>query len=179
MIVVHELAHLKEPNHDKGFYSLYANTIEPAQHARLVSIDDPYWVSSIVASIGTDPYFRWHDSGDLQSSHHLDLIVQVCLATPDTMHWLPTREYALVKQWLMNHSEGLPANLTIRLSAMFIDKPVIVPTSLKGIPGVLVSNVHSSEPIGELCDAPSRDGKCGECRACWSRDVAAISYHIH
>jgi hypothetical protein len=42
---------------DKGNYRKYANNIEPAQHARLVSIDDPLWVDAMVVSIGTDAYF--------------------------------------------------------------------------------------------------------------------------
>jgi hypothetical protein len=47
---------------DKGNYRKYANNIEPAQHARLVSIDDPLWVDAMVVSIGTDAYFHDADS---------------------------------------------------------------------------------------------------------------------
>jgi len=164
----------------KGFYSMYANTIEPAQHARLVSIDDPLWVDSMVNLIGTDEYFRWLDSGDIQSVAMLRKIALVCEATPDCGHWLPTREYGMVKSYIAKFGV-LPRNLTIRLSAMFPDKPVAVPLSLRDIPGVTVSNVHSKGVAcaGQECEANKRGGKCGECRACWNRDVPVVSYQLH
>lgn len=162
----------------KGNYKLYQNNIEPAQHARLVSIDDELWVSSIVASIGTDTYFRWHDSGDLQSLAHLLKIVQVCVATPNCKHWLPTREYSMVKQFIADGGI-IPANLVIRLSAMYPDIPVKIPASLQGIDGIGTSEVHHHKPaIGQACIAPTQKGECRDCRACWARG-GAISYHMH
>ena len=37
-------------------------------------------------------FFRWHDSGDLQSIKHLRLIVNIARLCPDIKFWLPTRE---------------------------------------------------------------------------------------
>jgi hypothetical protein len=162
---------------DKGNYRKYANGIEPAQHARLVSIDDPLWIDAMVVSIGADKYFRWHDSGDIQNIEHLEKIAAVARATPNCMHWLPTREYGIVSAFTAQFD--VPANLIIRLSAMFTDKPVIVPKTLQGVKGVAVSNVHSVKPIGTACNAPKQNGECRTCRACWSRKVAAVSYSIH
>lgn len=68
---------------DKGNYRKYENNILPAQMARLESLSDPLWVDAMVTSIGADPFFRWHDSGDIQSVEHLELIAAVCRATPD------------------------------------------------------------------------------------------------
>jgi hypothetical protein len=163
---------------NKGFYSMYANSVQPAQHARLVSLEDPLLAEAMATLIGTDPYFRWHDSGDLQSLGHLELIVLVCERTPDTLHWLPTREYATVHAFIAKHG-ALPANLTVRLSAMFPDQPVKIPASLRDVPGILTSNVHTVEPIGLECEANKRGGKCGDCRTCWSRDVETVSYRMH
>jgi len=160
---------------NKGFYSMYAGTIEPAQHSRLESLNDPLWVDAMVALIGTDAYFRWHDSGDIQDVSHLELIAEVCDRTPNTRHWLPTREYGMVRAFLA--SRDIPVNLTIRLSAMYPDKPVIVPASLQGIKGITVSNVHTAKPVGQECEANKRGGVCGSCRACWT-DVA-VSYRLH
>lgn len=162
---------------DKGNYRKYANNIEPAQHARLVSIDDPLWVDAMVVSIGADKYFRWHDSGDIQSIEHLEKIADVARATPHCQHWLPTREYGIVSAFTAQFD--LPDNLIIRLSAMFIDKAVIVPKTLQGVKGVAVSNVHSKKAIGTQCNAPRQNGECRNCRACWNRKVAAVSYSIH
>jgi hypothetical protein len=162
---------------DKGNYRKYANGIEPAQHARLVSITDDLWVDAMVVSIGADAYFRWHDSGDLQNIEHLEKIADVARATPNCMHWLPTREYGIVSAFTAQYD--VPDNLIIRLSAMFTDKPVIVPKTLQGVKGVAVSNVHSVKPIGTACNAPKQNGECRTCRACWSRKVLAVSYSIH
>lgn len=162
---------------EKGNYRKYQNNIEPAQHARLVSLSDPLWVDAMVASIGADKYFRWHDSGDLQDIEHLEKIAAVARATPACQHWLPTREYGMVAAYVAQYD--LPDNLIIRLSAMFIDKPVTVPAGLNGIPGVAVSNVHSKKAIGTACNAPKQNGECRKCRSCWSRSVAAVSYSIH
>jgi hypothetical protein len=161
----------------KGFYMKYAYNVEPAQHARLVALADPLWIDAMVTLIGTDRYFRWHDSGDLQGVEHLELIAQVCEQTPHCRHWLPTREYGMVAAYIAQHGE-LPANLVVRLSAMFADKPVKVPASLQGVPGIAVSNVHTDQPIGQMCVAYTQQGKCGDCRACWDRSTA-VSYPLH
>ena len=169
---------------DKGFYAVYANTIKPAQFARLDAVHQAMqsadagalWVSGMVALIGNDAYFRHHDSGDLQGLRHLELIAALCDATPGTRHWLPTREYGIVKSYIAKHGK-LPGNLTVRLSAMYPDQPVKVPASLQGVPGIAVSNVHTGAPMGDACRAPDNAGACGDCRACWTD--ATISYLIH
>jgi hypothetical protein len=163
---------------DKGFYKVYENNIKPAQFARLDSIDSEYWVSGMVSHIGNDAFFRWHDSGDLQSLEHLEKIVAVCVATPDTNHWLPSREYGIIKAFIEKHGKNsIPHNLIVRLSAMYPDKPVIVPVSLQGVQGVTVSNVHTAKPMGESCKAPAQSGECRDCRLCWSG--AVVSYALH
>jgi hypothetical protein len=161
---------------DKGFYSMYQNTIQPAQHARLDSLTSEHWVASMVALIGLDAYFRWHDSGDLQGLWHLEKIAQVAAETPDTMHWLPTREYSMVKEYISKYG-SLPNNLIIRLSAMYPDQPVKVPSSLQGIKNITVSNVHTKTPMGEACKAPTQGGECKDCRVCWS--AVPVSYELH
>ena len=161
---------------NKGNYVQYANNIEPAQHARLDSLHDELWVDAMVAHIGSDSYFRWHDSGDLQGLWHLEKIARVAELTPTCKHWLPTREYSIVKAYITKHG-ALPENLIVRLSAMYVDKQVTIPASLQGQANVTVSNVHTSTPIGHECKAPSQGGKCLDCRACWS--TKPVSYKIH
>jgi hypothetical protein len=161
---------------NKGFYKLYEANILPAQMARLDSITSDDWIHSMVASIGSDLYFRWHDSGDLQGLAHLHKIVAVCLATPNTQHWLPTREFKMIGDYV-KAGGVVPANLTIRLSAMYPDKAVTIPKALQGIKGITASNVHTAQPMGQACAAPEHDGKCLDCRACWTD--AVISYAMH
>ena len=161
---------------NKGNYLQYANNIEPAQHSRLDSLNDDHWVGAMVVSIGSDPYFRWHDSGDLQGLWHLEKIAEVAKQTPDCLHWLPTREYAMVKQYIAKHG-ALPKNLIVRLSAMYVDKAVTVPASLQGIANIAISNVHTDKPIGTVCNAPAQQGRCLDCRECWTEKT--ISYKAH
>lgn len=171
---------------DKGFYAKYQKTIKPAQHARLDAVwqamQSPelahIWVSAMVSLIGDDKYFRHHDSGDLQGLAHLELIADVARATPDCMHWLATREYGIVREYVAKHG-ALPDNLIVRLSAMYPDKPVKVPASLAGVKNVTVSNVHSpnGRVHGMACNAPDNGGACGDCRACWTD--ATVSYALH
>jgi hypothetical protein len=162
---------------DRGFYSMYAKTIKPAQFARWDSLTDADWVAAIVALIGSDRYFRWHDSGDLQGVWHLEKIVEVCNATPDCLHWLPTREYGTIKEFIQAGGV-IPKNLIVRLSAMYVDEPVKIPKSLQGVNNITASNVHKFKPAGEVCNAPKQGGECGSCRACWDA-TKTVTYAIH
>jgi hypothetical protein len=161
---------------NKGNYTRYQNRIKPAQFARLDSINDPHWVDAMVTLIGLDPYFRWHDSGDLQGLDHFKKIVEVANQTPQTKHWLPTREFSIVKDFI---SAGgvIPKNLIVRLSGMYPDKAVKVPASLQGIKGITTSNVHTKKPLGLACKAPTQSGECRDCRACWTDKP--VSYLMH
>ena len=160
---------------EKGNYRKYSNNIEPVQHARLESIvmaiaDPEYraaWIQAMIISIGDDDYFRFHDSGDIQNIEHLELYAELARALPNCKFWLPTREYGIVSAFTAQYD--IPDNLIIRLSAMFTDKPVIVPKTLQGVKGIAVSNVHSKKAIGTACNAPKQNGECRTCRACWSR----------
>lgn len=163
---------------NKGFYRAYENTVKPSQWARWDSLNDSLWVDAMVNLIGADDHFRWHDSGDLQGLDHLEKIALVAEKTPNCRHWLPTREYSIVKEFIAKHGE-LPKNLIVRLSAMYPDVPVKIPASLSGIGNIATSNVHSKGQSwhGIRCGAPDNNGACGTCRACWTQQT--ISYELH
>ena len=161
---------------NKGNYARYQNTIKPAQFARLDSINDPNWVDAMVTLIGLDPYFRWHDSGDLQGLDHFKKIVEVANKTPKTKHWLPTREYSIIKESI-SAGGTIPKNLIVRLSGMYPDQAVKIPASLQGIKGITTSNVHTKKPLGLACKAPSQAGECRDCRVCWTQKT--VSYLMH
>jgi len=162
----------------KGNYHRYAKTIQPAQYKRLESITSPYWVEAMIKLIGNKPFFRWHDSGDLQSVDHLAKIATIARHLVNTTFWLPTREYDIVKTFVK--TESVPVNLVIRLSAMMIDAPAKLPKSLQGQANILTSTVHAKKELdGFKCLAPSQNNKCGTCRACWDNTVTNVSYHAH
>lgn len=165
----------------EGFYKVYKNSIDRAQHARLDSLADPLWVEAMSFLIrhycrdgkaknlrGT--YFRWHHSGDIQSLEHLCNIVKVVIATPNVSHWLPTREYKFVQLYRQLYGE-FPTNLVVRLSAHMVDGDA---PSGYGLPTSTVTTHHD-----ETCIAPTQDNECGDCRACWTVDVENVSYGLH
>lgn len=156
----------------KGMYQFPA--VQEAQQKRLESLTDPLWVDALVTLIGSDPFFRWHDSGDIQGLWHLTKIVAVCKRTPKTQHWMPTRERKVVEEWISLHGR-LPRNLTVRMSAVYFDSPV------KPLSGTsTTSGSHKDKPpLGFACPAPSQNGTCSTCRACWSKAVKHVSYHHH
>ena len=71
-----------------GCYALKNRYIMPIQAAalerRFQSLGHPLWVQAMAVLIKGKKFFRWHDSGDLQSVQHLKKIFEVCEATPDT-----------------------------------------------------------------------------------------------
>lgn len=152
-------------------------TTKEAMQKRLESITSDLWVSAMVKMIGNKPYFRWHDSGDIQDLSHFEKICQVAEAMPNTKFWIPTREVGIIKEYAKD--KVIPKNLIVRLSAMFIDKPVIIPKSLQGIKNIVTSNVHTIKPIGTECEAYKNNNECGACRKCWNTDVRSISYKAH
>lgn len=127
-------------------------------------------------------YFRWHDSGDLQSVGHLRLVVRVCEATPDVAHWLPTREVGIVRNFL-RAGGVIPPNLAVRLSVARVGAEV--PNGwaeLIAHPRVTASGViprNGGSVVGmDSCAAPTQDGECRACRACWD-PTKAVAYHAH
>ena len=162
----------------KGRY-VFPN-VQAALYRRLAAIDSPLWVDAMAERIRRtkDEWFRWHDSGDLQSVDHLANIVRVCELTPEVRHWLPTREYRFVQEYIDNGGE-IPANLNIRLSAHMIGGHVPTFPRLTAH-GVTVSTVsRDGMPGAHECPARFQDNQCGDCRSCWDREVPVVDYHLH
>jgi hypothetical protein len=158
-------------------------TVKRAQRRRLASLADPRWTDAMVCLIGWHErktrVFRWHDSGDLQSVAHLDLIVQVADRLPWVTFWIPTREAAVLRDWITANGP-LPANLTVRQSAALIGH---FPNPDRAVGGRTFSGVGRKGqeiPAGaHACPAYRQDGHCGDCRACWSPDVPVVIYPLH
>lgn len=155
----------------KGFYAAYARTVKPAQYKRLdAALNHPEWADAMVKLItGSGEYFRWHDSGDIQSVAHLRRIVEVCERTPEVKHWMPTREYRYVTDYVATYGP-LPDNLVVRLSAHKVDGPA----PAHGLP---TSTVVTDDTA--TCPASAQKGRCLDCRACWNPNVANVAYKAH
>lgn len=144
-----------------------------AMQRRYNSLSSPTWVADMVRVIRwkeKSGYFRFHDSGDVQSLQHLEKIADVASQLPEIMFWLPTREFAIVKAYIAKHG-NFPSNLTVRVSATKID-------SAAQACGLPTSGVASDEN-NVTCQAPKQNNECKDCRACWSKDVSHVVYKQH
>ena len=146
----------------KGNYTRY-KAIKEAQYRRLDATKDPRWVDAMAAVIKRQKWFRWHDAGDVQDQQHLNKIFEICRLTPDTRHWLPTRE-----AWIKDHLASKPDNLVIRFSPPMMDQR-----------NDTWPNSSMVVETGATCPAPAQGGKCGSCRQCWDGDVKVVSYGKH
>ena len=148
----------------KGNYTRY-KAIKAAQYVRLDSLKHPLWTAAMVAQVKRQKYFRWHDAGDVQDLDHLNKIFEVCRLTPNTNHWMPTRE-----AWVKDHLPQAPKNLVIRFSPPMINQRA--PESWPNSSMVIDKGYHT-------CPAPSQGGQCGDCRQCWDPKVQVVSYGKH
>ena len=149
----------------KGRYRF--SNVRAALERRLASLDHPDWVTAMVVLIQGQPWFRWHDSGDVQSHEHLEKIFEVCRLTPETQHWLPTQE----RQYLPADPATVPANLIIRLSGSKVDGPA--PKAWPWTSSVVTNSEARS------CPAPTQSNECKDCRACWDRSTPDVAYGKH
>ena len=146
----------------KGNYRF--SNVQNVLWRRYQALHHPLWVDAMVRLIEGETWFRWFDSGDLQSFWHLEQIIKIANRLPTTRFWLPTREQEYVRRL-----ESCPDNLLIRVSAAMVDGP-----PPKDFPWT--STVVKTDPT---CNAPANDNRCGACRACWDPNVRNVSYGLH
>ena len=156
----------------KGRYRM--NNVRAAMARRLAFMTGPSFVDQMVTELRTHEtsgYFRWFDSGDVQSVQMALDILEVCRQTPDIKHWIPSRESGIWSDALEHVT--LPDNVTLRMSATKLD-------SRPSDHWPNTSTVHKdADPIGHACIAPNQGNKCHTCRACWDRSIENISYSYH
>ena len=158
----------------KNFYGDWNKNIHQAHAKRAASLYQPGWVAAMVFIINRRKmdYFRWHDSGDIQSFQHLLNIVSVAEQCPETRFWLPTREKKIVLQYRQAFGD-FPKNLIVRVSATMLDSPAS--PEFRN-----TSTVHKDKkPIGFACPSSQQDNQCQDCRECWNPKRKNISYHYH
>ena len=152
----------------KGRYRF--RNVKDALERRQQSLVHPQWVEAMTLLVThysrAVPFFRWHDSGDLQGVDHLMNIFEVCNRTPQVQHWMPTREVKILKGI---QPEVVPKNLIIRVSSHMIDQ------------GPVKSWPHTSTVVqaGKTCPAAEQGNACGSCRQCWDKTVSNVAYPKH
>ena len=158
----------------EGCYALKGRyrfpNVKDALNRRLNSLNHPQWIEAMTVLIGhysrKIPWFRWHDSGDLQGADHLKNIFEVCNSTKQVQHWMPTREAKLLT--LMDPAI-VPKNLIIRMSSHMINQ------------GPVKFWPHTSTVVkaGKTCPAQEQGNECGSCRTCWNKEVNNVAYPLH
>jgi hypothetical protein len=158
----------------KGMYRF--PKVKDALERRYQSLTDERWVEAMVTLIEkqSPDYFRWHDSGDIQSVSHLKRICDVVDRTPATSHWLPTREVKFVRTYLQAYGP-FPLNLVVRVSSPMVDGPPLPYDNTSTV----VSHHEADTIRNRRCPAPDQDNECKDCRACWHREIANVAYSQH
>jgi hypothetical protein len=169
----------------KGRYG-FPNIIN-AQLRRAATLKDPRWVDAMTFLIKyyykhppknrDTKYFRWHDTGDIQSLDHLRKIIQVCEnCGPEIRFRLPTRELDIVHHWMVAGGR-IPENLVMRISGNMIDQK---PLHTFGLPFSTVSYKKEYRARAtKICPAGRWQHTCGECRACWFKSTKHVDYKQH
>ena len=174
----------------KGAYSW--PTVKNAYQVRLNDYNandtkDYQWVNEMIQTIdkeakrqkkqgSSQAYFRWFDSGDLQSEQMLKDIMIIAYNLPHVKFWLPTREIKILKAFF-GRDQRKPSNLTIRLSDMMVDLDMVITDKNLQEAGILQSGVTTKSDVAN-CHSFKQHGKCLECRACWDSSKK-ISYLKH
>jgi hypothetical protein len=163
----------------KNFYRM--PSVKNAHDKRKAAIDGKDFVSDFVEYAkreGLPEYFRFLDSGDLQSVLMLQKFCQIASQLPHIKFWIPTREYRFVRSYILR-GNSIPENVTIRFSDFMIDATEIQKSSLdrqaKKI-GVQTSGVGTKE---FTCPASKQSNECGDCRTCWNRNIPRVTYKQH
>ena len=148
----------------KGCYVF--KVVQDAQYRRLASVKHELWTAAMALLINSkkSKEFRWHDSGDVQDEAHLLKIFSVCKLTPETRHWMPTRE-----AWVKHFLPMGPDNLVIRFSMPMIDQAAAGGWN----------NTSTVVTAGRTCPAPDQGNECKSCRQCWDKSVKNIAYGKH
>jgi hypothetical protein len=152
--------------------------VQVARERRYERSFDPRWIPAMVYRLKDEESMRWMDTGDLDG-RLFGLIMEVGRQTPNTRHWIATRERELVRAYLEDNT--IPANVCIRISSDFIDQT----DNLPWVDGCTVATVTRDHQVegAHNCPVTWSDDKtidscdAAGCRACW--EVRHVNYRLH
>lgn len=133
------------------------------------------WCDEMVKELDKDRYFRFFASGD---GYAVDLwlkIYEVVVRSPHCKFWIPTRMWKFTEfRPIIDRLNALP-NCVVRFSG-------------DSTTGQLIDETWSSTIVRKpfdvsakvfICPSATQNGKCGECRECWSKNCQCVGYPIH
>ena len=163
----------------KGRY-MFSNVQNALEKRYNALMNNPMWEFYMVELIrrkNKGKYFRWHDSGDIQSVAHLRKIAFIAEQLPDKRFWIPTRETGIISEYLDTYG-SFPKNLCVRVSNHMVDGHKFndrFPNTSS------VISTPKDAGSKNICQATIKgnDPKCGDCRKCWNTRVKNINYLVH
>ena len=169
----------------RGFYLLGKKTHTKNHHNKMEKFQDSkLWIMSFTDYLTNhykttskidSNYFRWFDSGDLQSYKMLLSIVEICNNTPHIKHWLPTKEYSLIRKYKKEYGK-FPKNLCVRVSAPMVDS---IMRGFNNTSSVSKNSQSIDTRYAKTCNAVEQENKCIDCRLCWDKSIKNITYKYH
>jgi len=173
----------------KGMYR-FPNTKKVRQHNKQDYHRDD-WVDDMIKEVSKYDYFRWFDSGDIETPELAKKIHAVIKATPNVKHWLPTRsdkvntikDYLVLKQAgdRMAYTDNLATlpNIATRFSA---DSIGLNNNERPGVNSYVIRHEEIFEakkqgifvcPVGINLNQKS----CDTCTACYTNQKVAYVLH--
>jgi hypothetical protein len=171
----------------KTCYALQGNyNFKGSKELRKFNRDEwqhPDFVTSMTAALIAEGnnYFRWFDSGDVFDIRLARKIFLIMLATPSVNHWLPTRSHKIAKFQPILEAMGRLSNVVVRYSSDSVIGEKIATDKPQSIIYGELSEVPADAKIcmAYHLEESQQTANCGECRACWSKDVSAVAYSGH
>ena len=154
----------------RGFYNM--PSVKKAMAYRLEVMTGPNFVDTLVKELDNEKYFRWFDSGDIQSEKMGHDIIDIVELTPWCRHWLPSKEYKMWKNILSTRI--LPFNVCLRIST-----PIDNTKPINGFKHTTTTYTDNNIPasVGFKCHAhKNKKYNCYECRACWNNEISNVAY---
>lgn len=151
----------------------FKNVRAPREHNR-EDWKREQWVTDMVTELDTERYFRWFDSGDMYDIRLAHKILEVCESTPWVKHWIPTRMHKFPKFALVLARLSQLPNVVVRLSS-----DSITGETISGSHTSTIATVDTVPENAVVCEAYTREGKCGTCRSCWDKQVPVVAYIGH
>jgi len=139
------------------------------------------WEDRVIAKLEGEEYFRWFDSGDVDTPVLAAKLHRIVKATPDTKHWIPTRSHKFKR--IDRHLRLIDEepNACVRISSDNIGVPIVEYVAGARRPSsVVIKNANDVPDGATVCNSyKTKPAKCNGCRACWDKTVETIAYPIH
>ena len=167
---------------NRGFYAMPGTKKVRDDNLKIIQENIQVFIFFMIAKLNRkkNKEFRWFDSGDICSLEFLKALIEVCIKTPNTTHWIPTTTWNYPNQEFLDQLQILQALPNVRLRA---SNPGSIPTLPKGLyplQSVVVQEIKQKS-TKELfyCPASNQAGKCGPCKACYNDKIETIAYLEH